>query len=89
MTPFAGAGVNLAMEDALELSRSIQTLVSDQSTSPDAIKDYETLMFNRAMRHAQETLDNLTMMFSGDGAEDIVLKVQSMMGGERDEENRR
>jgi hypothetical protein len=46
-------------------------------------------MFNRAMRHAQETLDNLTMMFSGDGAEDIVLKVQSMMGGERDEENRR
>jgi 2-polyprenyl-6-methoxyphenol hydroxylase-like FAD-dependent oxidoreductase len=89
MTPFAGVGVNLAMQDALELSKSIQKVIDDQCSLPDAIKDYEASMFTRATRNAQDTLNNLDMMFSGDTAEEIVLQMQIAMGGGHDEEGGR
>lgn len=75
MTPFAGVGVNLGMEDALELSKFIRKFIDKQSSLPDAIKDYEASMFSRATRNAQDTLDNLNKMFSGDTIEDIVLQI--------------
>jgi 2-polyprenyl-6-methoxyphenol hydroxylase-like FAD-dependent oxidoreductase len=43
MTPFAGVGVNVAMEDALELS---ETLVDagDQTPIAEALRGYEVKM---------------------------------------------
>ena len=76
MTHFPREGVNLTMEDALELSKSIQMFINNQPTLPDALKGYEVSMFNRAMQHAQEMFDNLNMMFSGERADGIVLQMQ-------------
>jgi 2-polyprenyl-6-methoxyphenol hydroxylase-like FAD-dependent oxidoreductase len=54
MPPYAGEGVNMAMLDALELSRC---LTSDQFVDvPAAIAHYETHMRARAAAVAQETL---------------------------------
>lgn len=51
MPPFAGEGVNMAMLDALELS---ETLTSSQcNTIESAIFEYETNMFKRASKIAQ------------------------------------
>lgn len=56
MPPFAGEGVNMAMLDALELS---EVLTSSQcNTIESAISEYETNMFKRASKIAQESLEN-------------------------------
>jgi 2-polyprenyl-6-methoxyphenol hydroxylase-like FAD-dependent oxidoreductase len=89
MTPFSGVGVNLAMEDALELSKFIRKFIDKQSALSDAIEDYEASMLSRATQNAQDTLDNLNMMFSGDTTEEIVLQMQRVMGGGPDDEDRR
>lgn len=62
MPPFAGEGVNMAMLDALELS---ETLTSSQfNTIESAISEYETNMFKRASKIAQESLENGERMHS-------------------------
>lgn len=56
MPPFAGEGVNMAMQDALELSGQ---LTSGEHTSIQAaIAAFETNMRRRAAVMAQESLDN-------------------------------
>lgn len=57
MTPFAGVGVNVAMEDALELSAS---LIKNGNMVADALREYETNMWRRAHKTAE-----LTMMYLG------------------------
>lgn len=62
MPPFAGEGVNMAMLDALELS---ELLASSQcNTIESAISAYETNMFKRASKIAQESLENGERMHS-------------------------
>jgi 2-polyprenyl-6-methoxyphenol hydroxylase-like FAD-dependent oxidoreductase len=62
MPPFAGEGANMAMLDALELSKC---LTSDQfSTLQEAIDYYETEMRKRATEAIQESLENGNKMHS-------------------------
>ncbi|TKA66932.1 hypothetical protein B0A49_08935 [Cryomyces minteri] len=64
MTPFAGVGVNLAMEDALELSRALLIWGGDGRESlTEAIAEYERPMFERAQVNAALTWKNLVRNF--------------------------
>ncbi|MEB8649720.1 NAD(P)/FAD-dependent oxidoreductase [Bacillus cereus] len=60
MSPFAGAGANLAMLDGTELALSI----INHSNLEDAIKIYEEKMFAYAGKMAAITQANLDMFFS-------------------------
>lgn len=62
MPPFAGEGVNMAMLDALELSKVLTS--SQFNTIESAIAEYETNMFKRASKIAQESLENGERMHS-------------------------
>jgi 2-polyprenyl-6-methoxyphenol hydroxylase-like FAD-dependent oxidoreductase len=55
MSPFAGAGVNLAMLDATELALAITN--SDDVT--EAIHNYEQKMFSRAAKAAKTSVMTL------------------------------
>ncbi len=65
MSPFAGAGANLAMQDGAALALEI-------GEAPDpsvAIAAYEKTMFERAQEEAQRSADGLAMCISPDGSE--------------------
>jgi 2-polyprenyl-6-methoxyphenol hydroxylase-like FAD-dependent oxidoreductase len=62
MSPFAGEGANQAMLDATELAL-VLTSSSDFNT---AIATYETTMFQRASRAAEESARNLDESFADD-----------------------
>lgn len=62
MPPFAGEGVNMAMLDALELSKVLTS--SQFNTIESAISEYEKNMFKRASKIAQESLENGERMHS-------------------------
>ena len=59
MTPFAGVGVNLAMEDALVLARSLTKQRGRESMLTEALQEFETNMFQRAEAGAAMTYQNL------------------------------
>ncbi|PHK28726.1 2-polyprenyl-6-methoxyphenol hydroxylase, partial [Nostoc linckia z16] len=62
MPPFAGEGVNMAMLDALDLSRNF---ISDKFDNiQEAIAGYEAGMRKRAAIAAQESLENGETMHS-------------------------
>ncbi|GAA1705572.1 FAD-dependent oxidoreductase [Streptomyces yatensis] len=63
MSPFAGAGANLAMIDGAELALALATH-DDLET---ALNAYETPMFPRAEEAAAQSADNLTGFFRPDG----------------------
>ena len=70
MTPFAGEGVNLGMQDALILSQAIVNAAcskSPRSRLNDEIKAYEEDLFARAERTANLTNDNRKWMFFTEG----------------------
>ena len=70
MPPYAGEGVNMAMLDALELSKS---LTSEKFTDlKSAIAQYEKQMFARFAEVGRETLDNTEFMHSPDGLNKIL-----------------
>lgn len=76
MTPFAGEGVNLALEDAVKLSRAIvQGLKDDDDNNSNdndaldaSIAAYEEDMFRRATRTQQLTYDSMQRMLFAEGA---------------------
>ena len=67
-TPFAGLGVNTAMNDALELSELvIQSVQGQRSLSLDeAVEQYEKSMFPRAKHVQAKTMKSKESMFSPD-----------------------
>ncbi|MBE9916501.1 FAD-dependent monooxygenase [Paenibacillus donghaensis] len=67
MSPFAGEGVNLAMQDAMELALAI-VRNEDQAK---AIEEYEEKMYEYASEKARESADNLDLCFSDDAAKKL------------------
>lgn len=70
MPPFAGEGVNMAMLDALELSRNL--LSDDFESTLQAIAGYEESLRNRASLVAGESLDNGELMHSETALQSMV-----------------
>ena len=69
MTPYAGEGVNLAMMDALELSRGIISLTRvrpDSAALGQIISQFEKDMFGRAAVKAEESETNKNDFFFRD-----------------------
>ena len=70
MPPFAGEGANMAMLDALELSKCLcDENLGDVQT---AIAAYESQMRTRAAKAAQQSLDNGKKMHSPDALEKML-----------------
>jgi 2-polyprenyl-6-methoxyphenol hydroxylase-like FAD-dependent oxidoreductase len=76
MTPFAGVGVNVAMEDALELGRAIIAAKNMAQITPleahfdllsKSIQAYEECMFKRAKGYAEETWMYYNLFFNKRG----------------------
>ncbi|KAK6442318.1 hypothetical protein LTR95_001450 [Oleoguttula sp. CCFEE 5521] len=65
MTPFAGVGVNLALQDSLQLAR---LLIAHPSDPALAVRQYEQTMFVYSKKFAEKTYAGLQGHFSGDGA---------------------
>ncbi|MCK1718681.1 NAD(P)/FAD-dependent oxidoreductase [Bradyrhizobium sp. 141] len=65
MSPFAGAGANLAMWDAAELASEL--LATPRPSQ--AIRAYEAKLFTRAKEAAEESARNLELCISPNGAE--------------------
>lgn len=70
MPPFAGEGVNMAMLDALELSRNL--LSGDVESTHQAIASYEESMRKRASLIAGESLANGEFMHSKNALQSMV-----------------
>ena len=71
MPPYAGEGVNMAMQDAFELS---ECLISDQFTDlASAIAHYEKNMLSRASEITRITLDSTEMMHSDDSINRLMM----------------
>jgi 2-polyprenyl-6-methoxyphenol hydroxylase-like FAD-dependent oxidoreductase len=71
MTPFAGEGVNLAMEDAMKLADAILSATSPASATEaasqaldQAVAGFERDMFKRATLTQQMTMDMMNFMFN-------------------------
>lgn len=81
MTPFAGVGVNVAMEDALDLGRAIISCKSAWDDAREftgsnalsvAVRGYEEAMFVRAEKYAKETWMYLNLFFNLRGGHAMV-----------------
>lgn len=80
MTPFAGVGVNVAMEDAMNLSTAVIDAVkqlratgqTDKAVSTEALaaatRSYEEEMWVRAENYAKQTMMYLDLFFHPRGA---------------------
>jgi 2-polyprenyl-6-methoxyphenol hydroxylase-like FAD-dependent oxidoreductase len=73
MPPYAGEGVNMAMLDALELSK---LLLSDRSLS-DAVATYEAQMFDRMWDMTEDTMANTEMFYAPDAADRVAAMFRS------------
>ena len=81
MTPFAGEGVNLAMLDALDLSKAIVKASTGDGNKGlfDAVKDFEKVMLERSHEKMEETWRNLQLFFKPDAPKEFVQAFQAMM----------
>ncbi|MCE3022472.1 FAD-dependent oxidoreductase [Staphylococcus pasteuri] len=75
MSPFAGEGVNMALYDAYLLASAIKTSQDLKS----AIAQYEEEMYVVSKESAQESQDNLEVMFSDTAAEQMAAFFNSVI----------
>jgi 2-polyprenyl-6-methoxyphenol hydroxylase-like FAD-dependent oxidoreductase len=78
MPPYAGEGVNMAMLDALVLSR---LLLSEESSSA-AIETYEAEMFARMRHMTADTMTNTEMFYAPNASDRVVAMFRSFGGAE-------
>ena len=78
MPPYAGEGVNMAMLDALVLSR---LLLSEESSS-GAIASYEAGMLARMQHMTADTMANTEMFYAPDASDRVVALFRSFGGAE-------
>jgi len=76
MPPYAGEGVNMAMLDALVLSRALLSATDIAS----AIASYEEEMFSRMRHMMQDTMLNTEMFYAPDASKRVVNLFQSFGG---------
>ena len=81
MTPFAGVGVNVALADALDLSRALLKRKSQFGNGLhdhliDALQEYEGPMFERARENMVKTWGGLQHHFSAHGIDERVKRLQ-------------
>jgi 2-polyprenyl-6-methoxyphenol hydroxylase-like FAD-dependent oxidoreductase len=69
MSPFAGEGANLALQDAAELATALRTHPADPEA---ALHAYETSMFPRAEAAAAMSAANLDLIFHPDAPRPLV-----------------
>ena len=75
MPPYAGEGVNMAMLDALVLSK---LLLSESSSG--AIATYEVEMFARMRHMTEDTMANTEMFYAPDASDRVVALFRSFGG---------
>ncbi|KAG9197172.1 hypothetical protein G6514_002195 [Epicoccum nigrum] len=80
MTPFAGVGVNVGMEDALVLGRGIVGAWKGGKGLDGAVRAYEEEMVPRAARCAEKTWRNKDKRFREGGAEDFARMLREAYG---------
>jgi 2-polyprenyl-6-methoxyphenol hydroxylase-like FAD-dependent oxidoreductase len=78
MPPYAGEGVNMAMLDALVLSK----LLLSEETPSAAIAAYEAEMFARMRQMTADTMVNTEMFYAPDAADRVVALFRSFSGAE-------
>jgi 2-polyprenyl-6-methoxyphenol hydroxylase-like FAD-dependent oxidoreductase len=76
MPPYAGEGVNMAMLDALVLSRALLS----EADPASAIAAYEVEMFARMQERTQDTMSNTAMFYAPDASERVVNLFRSFGG---------
>jgi 2-polyprenyl-6-methoxyphenol hydroxylase-like FAD-dependent oxidoreductase len=76
MPPYAGEGVNMAMLDALVLSRQLLS----EADPVSAIAAYEAEMFARMRNMTSDTMTNTEMFYSPDAADRVVGLFRSFVG---------
>lgn len=72
-SPFAGEGVNIAMEDALKLSQALIAALKNPSSLESQITAFEQDMFLRGAAAAQKSRDNMVDMLFTPGAPGTVI----------------
>jgi len=81
ISPFAGEGVNLAMRDALDLSRAISVALKNGKLDVEVTK-FEKIMFERAAVTAADTDRNLNMFFDYEFPKTAKKMLEMMMQGD-------
>jgi len=76
MPPYAGEGVNMAMLDALVLSRALLS----EADAVSAIAAYEAKMFARMQHMTEDTMMNTEMFYAPDATERVVALFRSFGG---------
>ncbi|MFD3404166.1 FAD-dependent oxidoreductase [Kribbella sp. NPDC058693] len=69
MSPFAGEGANLAMQDAADLAAA---LIANPEDTEAALTTYESTLFPRAEEAAKESAENLNISFAPDAPTGIL-----------------
>jgi 2-polyprenyl-6-methoxyphenol hydroxylase-like FAD-dependent oxidoreductase len=79
MSPFAGEGANLAMQDAAELA---QALIGHPGGTEAALAAYEDAMFARAEAAAAESAAHLALCLADDAPRGLVAQFAPAIAGE-------
>jgi 2-polyprenyl-6-methoxyphenol hydroxylase-like FAD-dependent oxidoreductase len=72
MSPFAGEGANLAMQDGAELGAALAHAVDDRADVEGALAAYEAALFPRAAAAAAESARNLADCFGADAPQGML-----------------